>query len=287
MYGTNDNDEEGHMVKETSDGGYIITGMSDCNYVTDWGKIWLIKTDLSGSMVWDKKFEGTGSKTSRGLANFGNSVEQTHDSGFILAGVMNYEGCLLKTDVNGNEIWRKTPFLNWISYFSYSAKQTTDDGYIATGNGLIKTDSFGNELWNITIPTTFTTGVQTSDGGYIIAGSSDGYYNGDVWVIKFSPEPETPNLSFTVTGGLGINVKIANNGTANASGVVWQVHVDGGIFHLINHTLNGTVDIAVGETMTVGMEMFFGLGNIQVTVNVGDETKVAEGIQVFILSIMK
>jgi len=287
MYGTNDSDEEGHMVKETSDGGYIITGMSDCNYVTDWGKIWLIKTDLSGSMVWDKKFEGAGSITSRSLANFGNSVQQTHDSGFILAGVMNYEGCLLKTDVNGNEIWRKTPFLNWISYFSYSAKQTTDDGYIATGNGLIKTDSFGNEFWNITIPTTFTTGVQTSDGGYIIAGSSDGYYNGDVWVIKFSPEPETPNLSFTVTGGFGINVKIANNGTANASDVVWQVHVEGGIFHLINHTLNGTVDIPVGETKTVRMGMFFGLGNIQVTVNVGDETKVAEGTQVFILSIMK
>ena len=251
MYGTNDSDEEGRMVQETSDGGYIITGMSNCNYVTDWGKIWLIKTDVTGSIIWDKKFEGTGIKVSFGLENYGTSVQQTLDSGFILAGVMNYQGCLLKTDANGNETWRKTPFLNDVSYFSYSAKQTTDGGYIATGNGLIKTDSFGNEAWNITIPTPFTAGQQTSDNGYIIAGSSNGYYNGDVWVIKFTPELVTPNLSFTVTGGLGINVKIKNNGTVNATGVVCQVHVEGGIFHLINNTVNSTVDINVGETKTV------------------------------------
>ena len=98
------------------------------------------------------------------------------------------------------------------SFFCYSAKQTTDGGYIATGNGLVKTDGSGNEAWNITILTPFTAGQQTSDGGYVIAGSSNGYYNGDVWVIKFAQEPETPILSFTVTGGLGIHVKIANNG---------------------------------------------------------------------------
>jgi len=287
MYGTNDNDEEGHMVQEALDGGYIITGMSDCNYDTDWGKIWLIKTDVSGSMVWDKKFEGTGSQVSIGLENYGNSVQQTCDSGFILAGVMNYQGCLLKTDANGNELWRSTPFLNDVSYFAYSAKQTNDGGYIATGNGIIKTDSFGNEVWNITIPTPFTAGQQTSNDGYIIAGSSNGYYNGDVWVIKFGPEPETPDLSFTVKGGLGINLKIANNGTANANDVVWQVHIEGGIFHLINHTMNGTVDIAAGETKTVGTGIFLGLGSIQVSVMVGDETKDAEGTQLFILSILK
>jgi len=281
-------DEEGHMVQETSDGGYIITGMSDCNYVTDWGKIWLIKTDASGTMVWDKKYEGTSGQVSIGFKNYGNSVQQTRDSSFILAGVMNYQGCLLKVDANGNETWRKTPFLNDISYFCYSAKQTTDDGYIATGNGLIKTDSFGNELWNITIPTPFTAGQQTSDGGYVIAGSDNGYYNGDVWVIKFAAEPVTPNLSFTVTGGLGIHVKITNNGkTVNPTNVPWQIHVEGGILHRINHTKNGTVDVAVGETKSVGTNMFFGLGGIQVTVMVGDATKIFEGTQVLIFSMLK
>jgi len=286
-YGANDMDEEGHMVQETTDGGYIITGLSDCNYVSDWGKMWLIKTDASGTMVWDKKFEGTTSQARAGLKNYGNSVQQTRDSGFIIAGVMNYQGCLLKTDASGNETWRKTPFLNDYSLFSYSAKQTSDGGYIATGNGLVKTDSFGNEAWNVTIPTPFTAGQQTSDGGYVIAGSTTGYYNGDVWVIKFALEPGIPKLSFTITGGLGVHVNIANNGTANATDIVWQIHVEGGILHRINHTVNGTIDIPIGGTKTIGTSMFLGLGGIQVTVTVGDVMKAAEGTQVLILSILK
>jgi hypothetical protein len=286
-YGTSDMDEEGHMVQQTTDQGYIITGLSDCNYATDWGKMWLIKTDANGNVVWDKKFEGTNGHMGVGLKNYGNSVQQTQDSGFIIAGVMNYEGCLLKTDATGDETWRKTPFLNDYSFFAFSGKQTADGGYIATGNGLIKTDSSGNEAWNVTIPTPFTAGQQTSDGGFVIAGSSNGYYNGDVWVFKFAPEPGTPDLSFTVTGGLGIHVKIANNGTANATDVAWQVQVSGGIFHRINHTVDGTVDVAIGETKTVGMGMFFGLGSIHVIVTVGDATKVAEGTQVLVLSLLK
>ncbi len=129
--------------------------------------------------------------------------------------------------------------------------------------------------------------ARTSDGGYVIAGSDNGYYNGDVWVIKFAAEPVAPNLSFTVTGGLGIHVKITNNGTMNATNVPWQIHVEGGIFHLISHNVNGTVNVAVGETKTVGISMFFGLGSIQVTIMVGDATKVVVGTQVLIFSILK
>lgn len=287
IYGTSDMDEEGHMVQATSDGGYIITGLSDCNYVTDWGKIWLLKTDASGSKVWDKKFEGTNRQERVGLENYGNSVQQTPDSGFIIAGVMNYQGCLLKTDASGNETWRKTPFLNDYSFFCYSAKQTADGGYIATGNGIIKTDSSGNEVWNITIPMPFTAGQQTSDGGYVIAGSTTGYYNGDVWVIKFAPEPEMPTLSVTVTGGLGVHAKITNSGTANATNVIWQIHVEGGILHRINHTVDGTINIAVGETKSIGTSMFFGLGSIHVTARVGDSTKDVEGKQILILSLLR
>ncbi len=286
-YGTSDMDEEGHMVQETTDHGYIITGMSDCNYATAWGKMWLIKTDASGTMVWEKKFEGTNGHVRVGLKNYGNSVQQTRDSGFIIAGAMNYMGCLLKTDASGNETWRNTPFLNDAMFFGYSAKQTTDGGYIATGNGLAKTDGSGNEAWNVTIPMPFTAGQQTSDGGYVIAGSTTGYYNGDVWLIKFAPDPGTPKLSFTVTGGLGVHVKIKNNGTANATGVTWQVHVEGGILHRLNQTVNEIIDVAAGETKTIKTNMLFGLGAIQVTVMVGDETKIVEGTQVLILSLLK
>lgn len=275
------------MVQQTTDDGYILTGMSDCNYDTDWGKIWLLKTDSNGIMVWEKKFQGTTGRLHVGLQNYGNSVQQTSDGGFIIAGAMDYLGCLLKTDIHGNELWRKTPFLNDATFFGYAAKQTTDGGYITTGYGLVKVDSAGNEAWNITIPTPFTGAQQTTDGGYVIAGSNTGYYNGDVWVIKFAPESGTPELSFTVRGGVGVRVKITNNGTANATNVPWQVHVQGGILHRMNHTVNGVVDVAVGETRTIQTGMFFGLGGIQVTTTVGDATKISQGTQVLILSIVK
>jgi len=286
-YGTSDMDEEGHMVQATTDGGYIITGMSDCNYDTDWGKIWLIKTDSSGAMIWNNKFEGTKGQASTGFKNYGNSVQQTSDTGYVIAGIMNYEGCLLKTDGSGNEAWRKTPFLDYISFFCYSAKQTTDGGYIATGNGLIKTDSSGNEVWNVTIPTPFTAGQQTSDGGFIIAGSNNGYYNGDVWIIKFAKEPVAPILSFTLKGGIGIQMKITNDGTVDATSIPWQIHVEGGLLHRINQTVQGTVDVAIGASKTVGTETIVGLGGIQVTATLGDDTTTVAGTQLLILSLLK
>ena len=284
-YGTSDMDEEGHGVQQTSDRGYIITGMSDCNYDTDWGKIWLIKTDANGSMLWNKKFEGT-SRNPRPGVTYGNSVQQTSDGGFIIAGIMNAEGCLIKTDSNGNETWRKTPFMNDYSFFCYSGKQTSDGGYIATGNGLIKTDTVGNEQWNVTIPTPFTSGQQTTDGGYVIAGSTSGYYGGDVWLIKFGSEG-TPNLQFAITGGLGVHVKITNNGTINASSVAWQINVQGGILGRINKTVNGTIDIPAGGSKTVGTGMLFGFGAISITAKVANEEQTAKGTQIIIYSMVK
>lgn len=285
-YGTSDMEEEGHMVQETSDAGYIITGMSDCNYMTEWGKLWLLKTDASGTLVWEKKFEGTTNQQRIGFQNYGNSVEQTSDSGYIIAGLIDYQGCLLKIDTNGNETWRKTPFLNDYSFFCYSGKQTSDGSYTVIGYGLIKTDASGNETWNITIPMPFTAGQQTSDGGYIIAGSTTGYYNGDVWLIKFAPDPGTPALSYTVTGGLGVHVKITNDGTADATDVSCTVHVKGGILHRINKTTQETIDVPVNGTNTVDTGMILGLGNIQLTVMVGDQTKTMTGTQLLILTLL-
>lgn len=182
-------------------------------------------------------------------------VQQTSDSGFIIVGLMDNQGCLIKTDSNGNEIWRKTPFINDFSFFCY--------------------------------PTFFQTGQQTTDGGFIIAGSTSGYYNGDVWLIKFGPESETPNVKFTIKGGLGVHVKITNNGTINYSDIAWQIHVKGGVFGFINYTVNGTVDIDIGELKTVGTKILLGLGSIQIIANVDEEAKTVSGTQFFIFTILK
>ena len=51
--------------------------------------------------------------------------------------------------------------------------------------------------------------------------------------------------------------------------------------------MNGTFDIAIGKSKTVGTKMLFGLGDIQITANVDDGTKTAPSIQLFIFSKVK
>ena len=189
-------------VQQTSDGGYIIAGSSSTrNY-----DAWLIKTDSSGNKLWDKTFSRMNSTDGSEEEEWAYSVQQTSDGGYIIAcfttdsAASPGQAWLIKTDSSGNKEWDK--IIGGYGSSALSVQQTSNDGYIiggrvvlqstSTGQAwLIKTDSSGNKLWDKTFSESDSFGdsnctadsvQQTSDGGYIIAGSNP-LYSG-AWLIK-------------------------------------------------------------------------------------------------------
>jgi hypothetical protein len=198
----------GYSVVQAEDGGYIIAGFTT-SYGAGWHDFWLIKTDSLGNLQWHKTFGEAGHDVAR-------SVSQTQpDTGYILTGntwssdTSSYDLCLIKTDLDGNEIWNKT-FGGNNDDFGFSVIQASDGGYIATGSTIlagnedealwiVKTFDSGNLNWDIIYDGyDYDSGrsiVQTSDEGYIISGDTYSYGSGgsDAWVIKLKKENQPPN----------------------------------------------------------------------------------------------
>ena len=193
-------------VQQTTDGGYIIAGHTE-SYGAGGGDAYLIKTDASGNMEWEKTFGGS-------AYDEAYSVGQTTDGGYIMAGYTCPYGTgpgdfyLVKTDALGNTEWEKT-FGGSSDEYAFSVQQTADDGYIITGATasygaglydvyLVKTDASGNMEWEKTIGGSRGdcgySAQQTTDGGYIIAGDTTSYGagGGDIYLVKVSPLTNTP-----------------------------------------------------------------------------------------------
>lgn len=85
-------DDAGASIQETAGGGFIIAGHSN-SFDNNMGmEVFLVRTDENGEEIWSKTF---GQKSDE----FGSSVDQSNDGGFIVAG-----SCII-TQTNGkNEI---------------------------------------------------------------------------------------------------------------------------------------------------------------------------------------
>jgi len=246
----------GNSVQQTKDGGYIVAGAKSVGTYRNKNQnfdVLLTKTDSNGDTLWTKTFGGSED-------DWGQSVQQTSEGGYIIAGWTNSYGAgendiwLIKTDYNGDTLWTKT-YGGVVDDVGWSVRQTTDGGYIIAGytksygSGdydvwLIKTDCNGNSLWAKTYggsDTDESSSIQqTDDGGYIVAGYTRSYGagNGDVYLIKTDDSGDTvwtrafggvnddagTSVQQTMDGGYIVTGRTSSYGAGDYD--IWLIKVD-------------------------------------------------------------
>ncbi len=245
-------DDIGACVQQTSDHGYILAGstMSNDGQVTGYHggscvngcglccwDYWVIKTDSSGALQWQKSLGST-------KEDSGYSVVQSSDGGYVVAGrSTSFDGdvgwnygledyWIVKLGASGNIKWQKN-YGGSGDDQAFCIQKTSDNGYAiggaaytfndgdvtgGYGNGdfwLLKIDSVGakqgqgafggpsiEESWSMR---------QTTDGGYVMTGytySNNGdvtsnHGHSDFWVVKLGAtvgvkEFEKENPSFKI-----------------------------------------------------------------------------------------
>jgi hypothetical protein len=175
-YGGSGDDSATGLV-QASDGGYVIVGFT-YSFGAGGQDAWLVKTNASGNMLWNKTYGGAGNE------NF-QRVVRTLDGGYAISGATNSFGAggndmwFVKTDSYGNVQWSKT-FGGLANDGGAMLRQTSDSGYIIIGN----TASFGaggQDFYLVKVGIEGESGLaltaSTNNTVTLYRGSNDVYWN--------------------------------------------------------------------------------------------------------------
>lgn len=227
--------DEAYSIQQTMDGGFIVAGTSsskDGDVTKNWGfwDYWIVKLSNEANIEWEKSFGGSG-------LDKAYAIQQTNDGGYIAVGESYSEDGDVTghhDSWSSSDAWvvkmTETGDIQWqISLGGYhndvacAIEQTTDGGYVVgcygssnDGNFTTPKDRpFSKDIWIVKLSTEgkiewkmplggsqddiLSSIKETSDGGYIIAGTS-GSNDGDLtvnhgdsntpdfWIVKLSPE---------------------------------------------------------------------------------------------------
>ena len=262
----------GNSLIQTSDGGYAIAGTTS-SFGAGEVDVYVVKLDANGKLQWTRTIGGPASEA-------GNSLIQTSDGGYVIAGATTSFGAaeanvyVVKLDAKGNLQWTKTIGGEYL-IVGFSLTQTSDGGYAIAGYTysfgagksdvyVIKLDANGNLQWTKTIGgkkrDVGRSLIQTSDGGYAIAGHSFGAGGNDVYLVKLDANG---NLQWTKTiggpNGEGILlfhvpddiIQTSDGGYAIAGGTK-SFGAGGMDVYVVKLDKNGNACCAVSQTSQVG-----------------------------------
>jgi hypothetical protein len=253
-------------IIQTSDGGFLVCGGCDRTHDFKYGLLW--KLDATGQTQWLKDdYRGSNLHGDFITVIYGCPIELV--DGYMVPGYVvyigdltyNFDGLLMKTDLNGDVVWQMTyDYKNMHNEF-HALCATSDGGYLLGGHvgdytpdvdlWLVKTGSDGTEQWQKTFggssyDFSFSRGCfQTSDGGYIINGNTYSYGplgRADCWLLKTDDAGEevlnktygekrdedfSYGMDCTSDGGFVFVATKNRGGVMPPRGDVWLVKTDG------------------------------------------------------------
>ena len=187
-FGGNKEDQANEVI-HTIDHGYLVVGFTQSfsNGADQDIDIYVIKTDVDGTLVWEKTFDP-------GAVEYGSAALQTDDLGFIVAGhasfdaqLDDFQAYLLKISDDGKQEWD-------MAYDNEGAvdirindiTKSSDGGFLMVGSSedeeghadvfLLKVGADGTEEWRKTITgelESVANAVVAYNGGYVVVGGRE------------------------------------------------------------------------------------------------------------------
>jgi hypothetical protein len=264
------NQEEIWSIQETYDGGFIGSGGVSQDF-------YLLRTDANGDTLGTRQYGGPSGE-------LGLSVAETPDSGYIVAGyTWSYgsgmtDAYYVKTDRNGDLDWARAHGGTQKDQV-YTVKVTSDDHYISAGHTesfgpaagnmwLVKMDADGDTVWTAVYggngEDRAHSGGETSDGGYILAGSTNsfGAPQHNVYLVKTAPD-QSGIAEGTDAPGQGFRLRVLPTPSASRVGIEYGLAVRKHVRLVIYNPL--------GKQVKVLANRLAGPGTHQVTWDGGDE----------------
>lgn len=172
-YGGNGFWDVPYSIHETSDGGFVVVGVTNSFSSTNINdiNIWVFKINSQGDIIWQKEY-GVPNAT-----DYAFSSIQTPDGGYIIIGFTTASGMgdllLMKIDSEGNIVWQK--------------------------------------VYGGSYPDSGISIQMTSDGNLIISGAtySFGAGNIDIWVLKTDIDGNIPECPYIGTANLSAYITSA------------------------------------------------------------------------------
>ncbi|QRR01299.1 CBM96 family carbohydrate-binding protein [Dyadobacter sandarakinus] len=269
------------LVRQTSDGGYILGGRSYSDVGADKSEpnggtknpedrqpdMWIVKLSAAGTMEWEKSIVRRGEELL-------SELRQTADGGYLVfANAYDVGGHLVKLSANGTIAWTR----DYVSFFGMDQQgrpETADGGYIVAnvteGSYYItKLNADGSEQWDKVYlggssgsAATAST-IRVLPDGFVLGGSSNyGIGNQktqagrgllDYWILRLD---NNGTKLWDKTFGGSANDKLTNVDVTKDGGFLLSGTSDSGIGGDKSEVLRGVYDAWMVKISSIGIKQW-------------------------------